>query len=155
MPHATLPAVQDSVQNTRNIDRLRVANKLVSAKKSTRLLNKNMLSYLAHEQQERLRVPQRNPTAPTIEVAATAVSCGSNTFSQEDEQLVFASQTSHRTQMNIRLTERLMSIVARNKFRMDIRSETIVDFITDSASWTFVLSEPPRFFGFIYQGSDN
>lgn len=155
MPDATLPAVQDSVPKTRNIDRLRVANKLVSAKKSTRLLNKNMLSHLEHEQQERLRVPQRNPTAPTIEVAATAVSCGSNTFSLEDEQLVFASQTSHRTRMTIRLTERLMSIVARNKFRMDIRSETIVDFIADSASWILVLSEPPRFFGFINQGSDN
>lgn len=162
MPHSRLRArdvgqsrVQDSVPKPRNIDRLRIANKPVSAKKSTRPLKKHMLSHLKHEQQGRLRVPRRNPTAPTIEVVATAIFCGGNTFSQEDEQLVFAIQTSHRTHMTIRLTERLISIAAKNKFRMDVRSESVVDFIAHSASWTLVLSEPPRFFGFINQGIDN
>lgn len=140
---------QASVPKIRPTARLHITGRAVYAEVSRRKVGKHMLSHLKQKKMEKTHAPKRNPTAPAIEVTATSLYCGHNVFQPETGNLAFIQQTGLHLQATIRLTLHSMSIVHTGFFRIDIRHETIIDFIASNLDWTVVLSEPPRFFAMI------
>lgn len=135
--------------------RLHILGVPVFVEKSTRKVDKHVLSILRHSRDEKKLATTRDLNAPALNFRSNYVACGDNMFDElEDQSLKFVPQTEWAVRGAGKFGQAHLTIgidgqnYSEAAYRMDIPYDIIYDMITSRSTnlITLVLVEPPRLY---------
>ncbi|CAM1510489.1 Fc.00g008240.m01.CDS01 [Cosmosporella sp. VM-42] len=149
----------------RDIARLHLLGTAIYAEKSTRAVDKHLLSHLEHDREQKAKASARDPEAPALSLTVSNVRSGDNFFDGPHNTLSFAEQATLASefdmiagrfgQSSFTLTIVENGLGSKPDFRLEIPYDKIQDLVVgySDKSFVFVLMEPPRMYRAI-QGED-